>query len=133
MMCFVMAIHPSAEELEALRPLESNCAKHLSIINDIYSWEKEVRAAKASEQEGAEICSSIQVLSEEINLDIEATKRVLWIMVREWEQVHTRLHADLLASPNGCSQVVETYIKGIEYQIAGNEEWCKTTLRYRKL
>lgn len=130
-MCFVMGIHLSASERSALAPLEENCAKHLSAINDIYSWAKEVRAAKAEGNEGAAICSAVPILGEEINLDIEATKRVLWTMIREWELVHTRLQADLVASPDGCSQAVEEYVKGVEYQMSGNEEWDKTTLRYR--
>ncbi|MCJ1461971.1 hypothetical protein MMC07_000571 [Pseudocyphellaria aurata] len=130
-MCFVMGIHLSVSELDALSPLETNCAKHLSVINDIYSWQKEVRAAKAGGNEGAAICSAVRVLGEEIKLDIEATKRVLWTMAREWELVHTRLHTDLVSSPHGCRQAVEDYIKGVEYQISGNEEWDKTTLRYR--
>lgn len=130
-MCFVIGIHLSAQELQALQPLERNCAKHLSVMNDIHSWEKEVRAAQAADSEGAEICSAVQVLSEETNLDAEATKHVLWAMAREWELVHIRLRDDLIASPNGCRQAVEQYIKGVEHQISGNEEWCKTTLRYR--
>lgn len=132
MMCFVMEIHLTESELAALQPLEKNCAKHESVINDIFSWEKEVRAAAASSAgEGAAICSAVQVLSDEINLDVDATKRVLWTMIREWELAHTRLRARLLAKPDRCRQVVEDYINGLEYQISGNEEWCSTTLRYR--
>lgn len=131
MMCFVMEIRLTASELQKLLPLERNCAKHLSVINDIYSWEKEIRAAEAGDSEGVEICSAVKVLGEEINLDFEATKRVLWAMIREWEVVHTRLRADLVGSPNGCRPAVEEYVKGVEYHFSGNEEWCKTTLRYR--
>ena len=131
MMCFFMEIHLTASELRALRPLEKNCAKHLSVINDIYSWEKEIQAAKVSNSEGVEICSAVKVLREEINLDFEATKRMLWTMIPEWKMVHTRLHADLVGSPSGWRPAVEEYIKSVEYHFGGNEEWCKTTLRYR--
>ena len=78
------------------------------------------------------MCSAVRGLGE-INFDIEATKRVLWVMIREWELIHTRPHADLLTSINGCREAIEEYIKGVEYQISGNEEWCETTLRYRIL
>ncbi|MCJ1461970.1 hypothetical protein MMC07_000570 [Pseudocyphellaria aurata] len=132
-MCFVMGLHLSASELRALSPLDTNCAKHMSVVNDISSWAKEVRALDACGNEGAAICSAVRVLREEINLDVDATKRVLWTMAREWELVHTRLHADLVvaSSPHGCRPAVEEYIKGVEHQASGNEEWARTTLRYR--
>lgn len=131
LMQFTMDIRLSPEEVEVLKPVEQNCARHVSVVNDIHSWEKEHRASKTRNAEGAVLCSAVNVLSEEANLDVDATKRVLQVMVREWEAVHLRLEAMLLK--RGVRQCVKDYVKGLEYQMSGNEHWSMSTLRYHEL
>ena len=126
-----MDLHISPAELATVVALERNCAKHISVVNDIYSWEKEVLAAQNGHSEGSALCSAVQVVSQEGKVGIEASKRVLWSFVREWEFQHEVLAAERIHSPEGCSQAVKDYIKGLEYQMSGNELWSKTTLRYR--
>ncbi|KAE8396118.1 isoprenoid synthase domain-containing protein [Aspergillus alliaceus] len=92
------------------------------------SWEKEVRASQLGHKEGSALCSGVKVLAEATNLDIAATKRLLQAMVEEWNQVHDRLTAEQLAA--GCRPAVKLYMKGLEYQMSGNELWSRTTLRY---
>lgn len=65
-------------------PLERNCSKQISVVNDIYSWEKELEASKTGHKEGSALCSAVKVLANSTSLDIEASKRVLWSMVREY-------------------------------------------------
>ncbi|OCL11144.1 Aristolochene synthase [Glonium stellatum] len=130
LMRFSMDIHLSAGELESMAPLERNCAKQISVVNDIYSWEKELHASENGHREGSALCSAVKVLADETMLDIPATKRVLWSMAREWEFVHDKMCAEKLASPEGCSRAVQDYMKGLEYQMSGNELWSKTTPRY---
>lgn len=131
LMRFSMAIQLTPEELETMVPLERNCSKQISVVNDIYSWDKELLASLTGHEEGSALCSAVQVLSNETSMDIAASKRVLWSMVREWEFVHDQLVAERMASPNGCSGEVKRYMKGLEYQMSGNEIWSKTTLRYK--
>ena len=57
----------------------------------------------------------MKVLGEKINLDFEATQRMLWAMIREWKMVHTRLRADLVGFPSGCRPTVEEYIEGASF------------------
>ncbi len=38
--------------------------------------------------------------------------------------------ADKIPSPDGCSEATKAYMKGLEYQMSGNEQWSKTTRRY---
>ena len=40
-------------------------------------------------------------------------------MVREWEGWHDELVAQMIE--RGASQVVQNYMKGLEYQMSGNE------------
>lgn len=51
-------------------------------------------------------------------------------MVREWELVHNAMRESLLDAPDGCSQTVRDYLRGLQYQMSGNELWSRTTPRY---
>lgn len=125
-----MALSLDPEELAAMKTLEQNCSKQISVVNDVYSWEKEVYASRTGHREGSALCSAVKVLADGTSLNIHAAKRVLWSLIREWEQTHDELAAERVSSPDGCSQAVKDYIKGLEYQMSGNELWSKTTLRY---
>lgn len=131
LMRFSMGLHVTREELSAVVPIEQNCAKHLSVVNDILSWDKELAAAQTGHVEGSAVCSAVQVLSDESSLPYSAAKRVLWVMCREWESQHAVLMDELRQSwGSPLSESLLTYIKGLEYQMSGNELWSKTTLRY---
>lgn len=135
-MRFSMALRLGSAELATLAPLEQNCARHISVVNDIFSWDKEVRASQERDTEGAALCSAVGVLAAETGLDFAATKRVLWPMVREWERVHERLVGELVMGAGPTEKVpvaVREYIKGLEFQMTGNEMWSMTTPRYREV
>jgi len=126
-----MGLHVTPDEIASVQPLEKNCAKHLSVLNDVMSWDKEYMQSQTGHPEGSAICSAVQVLSDETSLPYESSKRVLWALCREWEHRHVflvkeRWRQDLL----GVSENVALYIKGLEYQMGGNEVWSRTTLRY---
>lgn len=123
-----MDLELTPEEQTSMVPLERNCSKQISVVNDIWSWEKEVRASQSGHEEGSVLCSGVKVLAEATNLDIAATKRLLQAMVEEWNKVHDRLTAEHIAM--GCRSVVKLYMKGLEYQMSGNQLWSQTTLRY---
>ncbi|KAF3760408.1 Aristolochene synthase from penicillium Roqueforti [Cryphonectria parasitica EP155] len=130
LMRFSMDLRPTPAELAMLRDPEENCAKHLSIVNDIYSFEKEVLASKTGHAEGSFLCSAVKVLATETGLDVSATKRVLWSMVREWELVHNALQDRLLNADGRCSPTIREYMRGLQFQMSGNELWSRTTPRY---
>jgi aristolochene synthase len=117
-MMFTMDIRLSPEELSSMQPLEENCAKQISVVNDIYSWEKELLASQSRHKEGSALCSAVKVLSDETYLGIPATKR-------EWELTHEELAAKIRRAPEGCSSTVQAYMKGLEYQMSGNELWSR--------
>ncbi|CEJ91140.1 hypothetical protein VHEMI06873 [[Torrubiella] hemipterigena] len=119
------------EELAAVHRIEQNCAKHLSVLNDIMSWEKEYAAYLTGHPEGSAICSAVQVLANATSLPFGSCTRILWVMCREWEAEHNDLVAKVQAeTPNGLSERLKLYIKGLEYQMSGNEHWSLATLRY---
>jgi aristolochene synthase len=125
-----MKLNLSADDLATVKAIEQNCSKHISVVNDIYSWEKELRASQSLHEEGAALCSSVSVLSSETGLSYAACKRVLWIMCREWELVHEDLVAKRTASATPCGSDLRAFVKGLEYQMSGNEAWSESTPRY---
>lgn len=129
-MRFSMGIRLTETEITSMTTLEQNCSKQISVVNDIYSWEKELQASKTGHKEGSALCSAVKVLADSANLDIRASKRVLWHLVREWEDVHDELCAEMASSPQGYSEAAQAYAKGLEYQMSGNELWSRTTKRY---
>lgn len=126
-----MELRLTLEEIDFMQPLEQNCARHLSVLNDIMSWDKEYLAHQTGHPEGSAICSAVQVLFQETSLPHSSCKRVLWAMCREWELQHDALLEQLESSQwIALSKSVKEYVKGLGYQISGNELWSRTTLRY---
>jgi aristolochene synthase len=130
-MRFSMGLHMTEQELDYCREVDLNCSRHISVVNDIWSWEKELLAAKTGHAEGSALCSSVQVIADECQISILASKRVLYAMCREWELCHNEIVArKLLEVPVDSRETVKRFTKGLEYQMSGNELWSRTTLRY---
>lgn len=132
LMKFSMALSLTPEESTLVQPFERNCAKQISIVNDVCSYEKEVLAARDGHEEGAALCSAVSILAEEAELSVAASKRVLWAMAREWEGRHEDRLSTLETHGEGNARVRE-YLKGLEYQMSGNEEWSLSTRRYTEV
>ncbi|KAI1091698.1 Aristolochene synthase in complex with 12,13-Difluorofarnesyl diphosphate [Rostrohypoxylon terebratum] len=128
LMRFSMALQVPASDLEMVRPVDRNCSKHLSIINDIWSYEKEVLAAQTLHEEGGILCTAVAVLAKEAEINTDAAKRVLYHLCREWEYEHQVLVDEILSKKD--TPVLRAYLKGLELQMSGNELWSRTTLRY---
>lgn len=118
------------EELELVKPVEENCMKHITFVNDICSFEKEIISAKDGFELGA-ICSSVPIMMELCGVNESQTKRVMWQMVRGWEVRHFEQVDDILSKNSSPS--LATYFKGLEYQMSGNELWSVLTPRYNKM
>lgn len=123
-----MGLHLSASELASIAPLERNCSKQIAVVNDIYSWGKRGASGADRPLEGSALCPAVKVLADETNLSTGASKRVLCLMIREWKLVHKELVIEI--EKVHCSEAVRDYMKGLEYQMSGNEQWSRTTLRY---
>lgn len=111
-----------------MRPVDMNCSKHLSVINDIWSYEKEVLASKTAHEEGGALCTGVAIFAAETEVSIAAAKRVLYSICREWEAHHDELVAEALTKRDSAE--LRAYVKGLEYQMSGNEMWSRSTLRY---
>jgi aristolochene synthase len=72
-----MDLHISTEELESVADIEDNCGRHISLVNDIYSYEKERLASQSIEQEGAILCNAVQVLANQLDLGVAPARHML--------------------------------------------------------
>jgi aristolochene synthase len=127
-MRFCMGLHLTTEELAIARPVDMNCSKHLSIVNDIWSFEKELLASKTAHEEGGVLCTGVAIFAKGAEVSTNAAKRVLYALCREWEVRHKELEAEVLAQRD--TPELRAYLKGLEHQMSGNEMWSRTTLRY---
>lgn len=128
-----MGLHISAQELDSVADIEDNCGRHISLVNDIYSYEKERLASQSSEQEGAVLCNAVQVLANQLDLGIGPTRYMLWILIREWEYTHQELVKNRTAALPKCTVELLAYVNGLEYHMSGNELWSRTTKRYSQV
>ena len=134
---FLLDLHLSPTEIASAADIERNFSRQICVVNDICSWEKEVKAATTTPANGGGehvFCSAVKVLADETRLTPAATKGILWTMVRAWDQRHAELALEREGSSSaaeGCSEALKGYMKGFEAIFVGHEEWCLTTRRYR--
>ncbi|KAI0187177.1 isoprenoid synthase domain-containing protein [Xylaria flabelliformis] len=127
LICFTRPLCLTKEEWALVEPVDKNSARHISVMNDIWSYDKELKAV-ALNQEGSTMLNAVDILADEASMPIESAKRVLYRLCREWEIVHETLVADVLAKHD--SPKLRAYFKETEYQMSGNEIWSRLTLRY---
>ncbi|OTB02484.1 hypothetical protein M426DRAFT_322581 [Hypoxylon sp. CI-4A] len=128
LMRFSMGLVVPPEDLAIVRPIDFNCSRHLSVINDIWSFEKELLASKNAHEEGGVLCSAVSVLADQVGISIDGSKRILYYLCREWEHRHETLVKEMLQVRD--TPALRSYVKGLEYQMSGNEMWSRTTMRY---
>lgn len=136
-MAYAMDIRLSASELASISKIEDSYSKLGIIVNDVESYEKEIRSFKHSQAEGGKVLNMVQMQADETGCSVAAAKRVLWVLCREWELEHLELeHLELVAEreadPEGCSDSLRVYLKGLEYILGGNEVWSRYTQRYHQ-
>jgi aristolochene synthase len=129
-MRFCMALSLTEDEAYLTRDVDANCSKHLAVINDIWSFEKEVVAAEVGHEEGGVLCSSVSIFAGEAAIFVASAKRTLCFLCREWQLQHEKLTAMVLRKCD--SPQLRAYFKGLECQISANEKWSRSTPRYHQ-
>lgn len=124
---FVNDIVLSQSERAKFNDLEKTTIRHVIIANDILSWEKELKEATESNGEGAALCSVVPILARNLGIGFDGAKRVLWTAARELEGEMEGFARDFGALSNEG----ERYVQALKYLASGNEEWSRTTSRYR--
>ena len=129
-MLYSMRFTPTAETLDSTPAIEEAYSKLGIIVNDIHSFDKELRAWNASPTEGASLLNLVNLFADDTGLPYEAAKRVLWKLTREWEVEYLQLIAERQIAEGGCSEETRLYLRGLEHVLAGNERWSEITGRY---
>lgn len=116
-------------DLALTTQLDRNYSKHLSVINDIWSYDKEVRASTEAHREGGALCNSVAILASEAEISGFSAKRTLYCLCREWEHTHEQLVEKMLAQKD--TPALRLNARGMQYQMSGNELWSTMTGRYQ--
>ncbi|TDZ27568.1 Aristolochene synthase [Colletotrichum spinosum] len=124
---FSQGIYLSKEELESTADIEVLFSRHISVVNDVASWDKECRAEREIDAQGSVVSNIVQVLSDDCGFSPESTKAVLWAMCEEWSKMVDECVAKRI--DEGCSDSLRKYLDGLKMQMCGNELWSRTTFR----
>ncbi|EKV11136.1 hypothetical protein PDIG_47830 [Penicillium digitatum PHI26] len=120
-------------ELEKTAALESTAFRHASVMNDIYSWEREWKAYQANPADGARLVSAIYILANETGLPHSACKRLMYSYCRELELALKQSTDEMRHKSMGSlTPELEMYIKGLAYLMCGIELWSQWTQRYQQ-
>ncbi|KAI9371236.1 isoprenoid synthase domain-containing protein [Aspergillus egyptiacus] len=113
--------------------LEEAVVRHVILVNDVISFDKEVKEAEAGNQEGSAICSAVPILARNLGIGFDGAKRVLWMACRELEGTFDGLADEVRRGvKNGEEkEAAEKYILALRDFASGNEAWSRTTSRYR--
>ncbi|KAH9237210.1 hypothetical protein K456DRAFT_1830608 [Colletotrichum gloeosporioides 23] len=125
---FSQGIYLSKEELESTADIEVLFSRHISVVNDVASWDKECRAEREIDAQGSVVSNIVQVLSDDCGFSSERAKTVLWAMCEEWSKMVDECVAKRI--DEGCSDSLRKYLDGLKMQMCGNELWSRTTFRY---
>ncbi|KAF9244405.1 hypothetical protein DTO013E5_5954 [Penicillium roqueforti] len=119
--------------LENTAALESTAFRHVSVMNDIYSWEREWKVYQENPTDGAQPFSAIYILANETGLPYTACRRLMYSYCRELELVFKQSSVEIRHNTmEGLTHELEMYIKGLEYFMCGIELWSQWTPRYRQ-
>lgn len=129
-MRYSMRLTLTNETLNSLPAIDESYAKLGVTVNDIHSFDKELRAWNASHAEGARLLNMVYMFANDTGLPYEASKRVLWVLTREWEFEHFELVKKRESAKGGCPDDLKLYLKGLEYVLGGNEWWSEISERY---
>jgi aristolochene synthase len=132
-MRFGAKFHLTEGQLVKTQSLESTAFRHVSVINDIYSWEREWKVSQTDQTDGARPFSAVYILSTETGLPFSACKRLLYSYCRELELVFKQaVHEIRHDSSSDLTPEFEKYLQGLEYFMSGIETWSQWTPRYRQ-
>ena len=123
-------LHVPTETMKALEGIHESYGKLGIIVNDIHSFNKELRLWNQDHKEGAKMLNIVNNMSIDAGVSYSTAKRILWVLCREWEIDHQEMVAKMVAGKGGADPTLKMYLKGLEYVLGGNEYWSETTERY---
>ncbi|KAH8672844.1 isoprenoid synthase domain-containing protein [Tricladium varicosporioides] len=126
-----MDLEIPAEEEHWLKKLEHITTYHIIIVNDLYSWDKELLQASNSKTTdiGGDLVSAITVVMKEENVDEMTAKKFLATKVHDLEVEYFDLVKE--REKEGPMAIdARRYADCLPVMAAGNESWSRVTARY---
>ncbi|TAQ86123.1 hypothetical protein B7494_g5555 [Chlorociboria aeruginascens] len=117
---FGMALTIPDEELGICRKLVMPAFAVLSLTNDLFSWEKELKAAKQSGL--SHVINAIWVIMQESSVAEEEAKRICEAQIKEYVVMALEAVQTSKNDPN-ISKDVKTYVEATLYSCSGNLVW----------
>ncbi|KAK4171459.1 putative terpene cyclase [Triangularia setosa] len=117
----------TAQDRQLLRPMEKVANYHVSILNDVFSFEREWKAAE-SNNEGGALVNGVAVLAEEANISLMAARGLCVALVRAWEVEFLKLAEEVV--PVDAEARLRRAVEGIKRRMSGAEAFSWRTRRY---
>ncbi|KAF9058554.1 isoprenoid synthase domain-containing protein [Rhodocollybia butyracea] len=119
------------DEYPWLSEVEYNISRHVVIVNDLFSWNKEVLLSqKCQGKLGGDLVNAVAITMQLEQVDASAAQARLAKMVQDLEENHFALLASRDRGKMAMSSDVERYIDFLEDMASGNESWSRVTARY---
>ncbi|CAN8101351.1 unnamed protein product [Discula destructiva] len=130
MACFGMGIKISPEDKSRLQDIFDLTMYAVTIVNDIYSWPKEIKCHLERPDSKAPF-NAIAILMRHSGYSEAQALRVLREKQTELEERHLRLLEDLKVREGGhLSENQTLYVLTAQYAVSGSELWSIFTERY---
>ncbi|KAF9886370.1 hypothetical protein FE257_011515 [Aspergillus nanangensis] len=121
---FACGVHLSQAYVHALYHLQSLCAKHFLLTNDLYSYAKE---AVAEQTNGKPLFNAVRVVQDLMCVSVPSAKAILRYAIRDMEQSIGQEYKRLVETKPNPSQLV--FARGLVAAIAGNIFFSATSGR----
>jgi hypothetical protein len=95
---------------------------HTTLVNDLYSFPKELDAKEAM--------NAIPVLIRREDLDLQNAVNKVVQLIHQAENDFVSVREDILRGPLGQRLDIKSYLNGIEYIMTGNLRWSQMSTRY---
>lgn len=118
------------DDKHILVPLEKVANYHVGVLNDIFSFDREWKAAQTLGQ-GAVLVNGVRILADEVAVSVGMAKGLCFALVRAWE-VEFRGMVERLLEGVGVGErgALRRAVVGIERRMAGAEAFSWRTRRY---
>ncbi|KAJ7274038.1 Aristolochene synthase in complex with 12,13 Difluorofarnesyl diphosphate [Mycena rebaudengoi] len=120
------------EDMALVAQLNDIWVKQIIYCNDAWSYDKEEAARKANMDggvpNGSMGATAVSILMGMTGVTADAAKHTLICLAREMEALHESVASEVLAKK--ATPELQKYIKMLEYQMSGNENWSNMTSRY---
>jgi aristolochene synthase len=110
-----------ASEQDAVRDIEMNIAAHVCIVNDLFSWEKELLDAAAW---SSDLINAVSVVMREEDVNVTTAQFHLSSKVQNLESTHYEL---LERYRTFLSVESKRYVEFLVTMASGNESWSRLT------